>query len=120
MSDDNVPLKEYFEARVVALEKATILAAHQMERRLEGMNEFREQLKDQAGQFQTKQEANLRWDNFIRDQEAIKSDIRILRESRAMLEGKASQQSVNVATILAVVGIVLWMVDIVVGFLRSK
>jgi len=39
-----------------SVEQATELARTQMEARLEGMNEFREQLKDQASKFVTREE----------------------------------------------------------------
>ena len=39
-------LKELLESRIAALEKSITVAYAAMERRLEGMNEFRESLKD--------------------------------------------------------------------------
>lgn len=53
---DPVSLRDYFEARVQAVEKGTSLARGELERRLEGMNEFREQLRDQASRFITRDE----------------------------------------------------------------
>ena len=52
----NVSLKEHIESRLQALEKATEEAKKTLEKRLEGMNEFRSQLKDQAGTFITRVE----------------------------------------------------------------
>ena len=40
--------------------EALSLARHEMERRLESMNEFRDQLEKQAGTFATKTEENLK------------------------------------------------------------
>lgn len=45
-----------FGERIASLEKATIVAKEQMEKRLEGMNEFRDTLKDQAAKFITREE----------------------------------------------------------------
>lgn len=85
------------------LDRATSEARISMDKRLDGMNEFRETLKDQAGQFLTIKE-------FNSQNEKIVGDIRILRESRAELEGKASQESVeklrNYATLSMIVTIV--------------
>jgi len=44
-------LKEYFERRLTDMEKAVTKAEAAHERRLEGMNEFRNQLKDQQQTF---------------------------------------------------------------------
>ena len=52
MSD--VPLKEHMETRLASLEKASELARVTLEKRLEGMNEFREQLRSQASLFVTR------------------------------------------------------------------
>lgn len=53
--DDGVSLKEYFELRISDIDKSTKLAAETLEKRLEGMNEFRAQLEKQTGTFLTKE-----------------------------------------------------------------
>ena len=58
MEKETVTLREYIDVKISALDRATVLAAQQMERRLEGMNEFRTQLKDQAAGFVSKDELN--------------------------------------------------------------
>jgi len=120
-----VSLKEYFEdkfiasenARVLALEALTIrldgtekvteLSRAAMDKRLEGMNEFREALKDQQKNFISRQEFDL-----------VVADIRVLREAKASLEGKADQSSVNNVMLLAIIGIFLSITTIVVMFVR--
>ncbi len=133
-----ISIKEYFETKIAGLEKATTIvatnlekataiAAAGMEKRLEGMNEFRNQLKDQSLTFVTKTEYLSMIDRASEDIKSLKdqaaelytrkehqaytdkidADIRVLRESKAELEGKASQTSVNVALIVSIVGIVL-------------
>jgi len=63
MTDDKdggnsrVPLRDYLEIRVAAVEKGISVAHKEMERRLEGMNEFREQLRNQAALFVTRTES---------------------------------------------------------------
>ena len=52
--NDSVSLKEFITDKFQVLEKNTDTARLSMEKRLEGMNEFRQQLKDQNGTFITK------------------------------------------------------------------
>ena len=92
--DHYISLHEYFEMRFRNMEIATDKAYQSMERRLESMNEFRAQLKDQNAQFVTKEE-----------HQRILDDIQILRESRAELAGKASQKSVNAALMFSLVSV---------------
>jgi hypothetical protein len=74
-----------------------------MDKRLEGMNEFRNQLKDQSTMFFTKAEH----EQFGK---RIEDDIRSLRESRASLEGKASQNSVLMAYVISGVSIIITII----------
>jgi hypothetical protein len=53
---DSVTLKEYFNIRLVNLEQSIIIAKESMDKRLEGMNEFRNSLKDQNSTFIPRQE----------------------------------------------------------------
>jgi predicted phage gp36 major capsid-like protein len=75
--------KELAEQRFRAIEVSTKEAKGDMSQRLESMNEFRTQLKEQASHFITR----IEYDKMI-------EDIRELRESRAELSGKASVASV--------------------------
>lgn len=70
-----ISLREYFDAKFEALEKSIELSRASMEKRLEGMNEFREQLNKQAGTFITKTELDLTLQNIIKDK---RSDIALL------------------------------------------
>ena len=102
---DYVTLKEYFEARLDAIDKATNIAYGSMQERLAGMNEFREQLKDQAGRFVTRQELHS-------ELEAIKINIRTLELARAELQGKASQTSVYIAYAFTALGILVSIIKL--------
>lgn len=64
--NDSVSLRDYFDVRLLSVERstelalanvehATKLAADSLEKRLDSMNEFRDQLKTQAGTFLTKE-----------------------------------------------------------------
>jgi len=174
----DVSLKEYFESQINNIEKRfmsevgdieknTALARVQMEKRLEGMNEFRDQLKDQAGTFIPRSEVEQRFSDIyscvkrmetavatvngkmsqddvfrgqldkrlesmnefrlqLKDQastflsraeydinhKAIVEDIRILREYRATLDGKASTTSFYIALALSMAGLILGIVHL--------
>ena len=54
MSDENISLKEFITDKFQTLEKNMDLSRISMDKRLDGMNEFRQQLKDQNGTFITK------------------------------------------------------------------
>jgi hypothetical protein len=103
---DDVSLKEHVESRLMALEKATVLAARTLEKRLEGMNEFRDALKNQAGLFATRSEVQIQV-------EKLGEDIKILREYKAALEGKASQLYVTMTLIIAIVSTFIAVVSLV-------
>lgn len=110
---DSIGLKEYFEKRLEDQEKATGIAYESMEKRLAGMNEFRDTLRDQAGRFIMRSELELIVDR-------LETDIKNLQLAKALLEGKASQESVNavaaraqwglmfgaIGTIIAVIGFI--------------
>ena len=78
------------------IQTSTSLAAGAMEKRLEGMIEFRDQLKDQASRFITRSEYDL-----------LVDDIQGLRETRAMLAGKASQSSMTLTLFIAFAGLIV-------------
>ena len=56
--NNGVTLREYFETRMQAIEKAVEVAYTSMDARLEGMNQFRDALRDQAAKFITRDVAD--------------------------------------------------------------
>ena len=52
--DELITLREFLEARLEHIEEKTRLATAALDKRLEGMNEFRDTLKDQASRFVTR------------------------------------------------------------------
>jgi hypothetical protein len=94
------------ELRFQAMDKSVRIAADAMDRRLEGMNEFRGQLSDQANRFIPREE-------YCAAHERIVDDIRGLRESRAEIAGKASMGSVLIAYGLSAIGIIFAVIDLV-------
>ena len=95
-----VTLRDYIDTRLSAIDKEKEVAYRAMEKRLDGMNEFHDTLKDQSSTFLTKNE----YCNF---KDSVEKDLRMLRESRAELAGKASQLSVNITLLIAVIGLIL-------------
>jgi hypothetical protein len=118
-NEDGAPtLREYLEMRFSEInrrfdenEKATTLARTQMETRLEGMNEFRETLRDQAGRFVTRAELDLVCTNMTEKAEGRETRIRSLEESRAELHGKASQSQMYGAYALSALAILVGVID---------
>ena len=78
-----ISLKEFMLEKFSNLEKSTELARLSMEKRLEGMNEFRDTLRDQASKFITRAELNVMVSKFDQEIARLIADIRILRESDA-------------------------------------
>lgn len=100
-----VSLKEYVDSRLTALEKATELSSQVMDRRLADMNKFREALRDQAAQMATRQELRTAEDK-------LELQLRPLQDFKIALEAKASQQSVNLALLLSLAGLMLGVIGI--------
>lgn len=108
---DTVTIKEYLEKRIDELEKSidrrfasadsqVKIASAALGERLNSMNEFRAQLKDQTALMLTRSESDAQ-------HEKIDSDIRSLRESRSDIQGKASGISMIVAIVIAVLSILI-------------
>jgi hypothetical protein len=93
-----VSLREYIEEKFMAAEKANTLFMDRLDDRLEGMNQFREELRTQASQFMTRKEWELAHARVL-------EDIRFLREAKAGMEGKASQLSVNITFLVSLIGL---------------
>jgi uncharacterized coiled-coil DUF342 family protein len=106
MTDENIiSLRDYIDFKIAELEKAFILARQVLEQRLNTMNEIREQLRTQKSEFVTRLET----DQIFRD-------IRELRESRAELQGKASQSSVFLAYLMSGISILIS----IIGFILHR
>jgi hypothetical protein len=104
---DGVSLRDYVDSRLSAMDRAVVLAREQMERRLDGMNEFRDTLRDQASKFITRAECDLAKDK-------IEDDVQELREFRAALDAKASQGAVYIAYGLSALGLLLGAIGLLV------
>ena len=110
-SSDLVTLKDYIDMRFEEIEKARSQAFLSMDKRLEGMNEFRAQLKDQTQLYLTRGE-------YEGKHEALDAKIHTLEISKATLEGKASQNSVIFSVVIAVFGVLLSIFALFEEFIR--
>lgn len=97
---DGVTLKEYFEAKFDALERAQEKADRELAAKFTTVNEFRGTLSDQAATLVTKDKI----DAIIG---AFNSRIGNLEQAQARQEGKASQTSVYIAYGIALISIVM-------------
>jgi len=126
----------YTDIKFAAIEKAVILANAANEKRLDSVNEFRSQLDDQAKTFITRSELNAMLSGitsdikilrdsshtFIGRQEhdnmltRIDANIAELQKSKAFLEGKASQSSVNIAMLMSAMGLLTAILSLLLRF----
>ena len=97
-SREGVSLKEFCLDKFAAAEKAVSSAHASMDHRLLGMNEFRDQLKDQAATFITRTELNARI-------AALEAEVRSLVKAKDQMEGKASVTSFYVVTAISLLSI---------------
>jgi CO dehydrogenase nickel-insertion accessory protein CooC1 len=108
---DPFSIKDYIDMRFTEIESARHVAYLTMEKRLEGMNEFRNQLKDQSSCFMTRNE-------YESKHEILASKIHDLELSKAELKGKASQSALNISLAISAAGILLSTIALVKEFLK--
>lgn len=118
MKDYYVPLKEHCDKQFENVNKqfdnvkeSIKVALDSINVRLRGMNEFRDTLTDQAKRLPTREEMDAQFVSVQHQIDAINAVLISLRESRAQLEGKASQKSVNFAQIMSAMGLLLAIVS---------
>jgi len=99
-SGEYVTLRDYIDARMTAADRAVLIALAAMDKRMDAANELRGALKDLADSAVTKSK-------YDDDVKRIQEDIRSLRESRAELSGKASQDSLNKTNGTAIAGFII-------------
>ena len=110
-SAEIITMKEYFSSLLREEEKARLAAQYALEKRLDGMNEIRETMRDQASKFPTR-------DELVSSLRVIEADLRVLRDFKSTLEGKASQSAVNMSLIIAGIGILFSIVSLIKDFIK--
>jgi hypothetical protein len=129
MSDgaDEVPLRDHMESRLVDLEKLVLtnFKAHEREhelmevvrasdkaaldKHLAWLNEMRGALRDERAE-RDRMFPRLEHEAYSK---SVETDLRGLRESRAEMQGKASQSNLNVTFFIALAGCIVAVVDMI-------
>lgn len=104
-------LDKRLQLQVEASRVAVALAANDLKSRLDAMNEFRAALKDQATNFVPRAELEHNFENLAKD-------IKNLELSKALIEGKASQQSMNITWVISGLSLLISIVTILKNFLK--
>src|ERR1035437_8777045 len=99
------------DATALMLDKRLDATALMLDKRLDSMNEFRESLKDQSSLMLTRKEHEA----YL---QKVEADLRILRESRALIEGKASQANLNATFLLALLGTLAGLLALIVKIFK--
>ncbi len=94
------------EEKIKANEVAQNLASDNLKVRLDSLNEWRLQNKDERSNFMTRDYYE------VRHQE-LQKQVDDLRLSRAALEGRASMNSVYVAYLFSAIGIIIGIIDLI-------
>jgi hypothetical protein len=102
-------VENLIEGKTQNIKEATELAKVEIDRRLQGMNEFREQLSSQEREFIKRSEhANM--------MEKYDKDLKLINEKLAYMDGRANMKSVMIS---AGIAIALFLIGIF-GHLFSK
>jgi len=96
-------LEKQLDEKASTIEKSTSLASRSMEARLESMNEFRAQLKNQATEFMRREEC-------LATMGKCDADIRTLNRSKDLLEGKATMLSVYISYGLSIIALAMALI----------
>lgn len=107
----NVSWRDYVDLRFLENQRAIDKAERTMNSRLESMNEFRDTLKDQASKFITREETLL----IIKP---ILDSVKTLENSKATLDGKASQSAVNFSSAISVIGMLIAIMSLIINLVR--
>ena len=105
---DGVSLRDYIDQRLSDVQRAVDKAQETMDKRLEGMNEFRDTLKDQASRFVTRDELQSTLKPII-------ANLQALQKLSDIAWGKASAKSLFYTAAMAAVALLLGIVRLLTG-----
>jgi len=119
---DKINLKEYFDLAIKAQDEKTTailkgqqialeLAKKNMDYRLEEMNNFRKDMQRMETSFLTREAFEIK-------HELMQKQVDELRLSRAELQGKADQKSVNWILGISVIGLVISIISVITRLLK--
>ena len=130
-TDTVIPIREYVDIRLIELEKNIVgnFKAHEREHELmeqvrvvdkEGLdkhlswlNEMRGALRDERAE-RDKTFSRVEHEAYAK---VVEVDLRILRENRAEMQGKASQSNLNVTFFIACFGILVTFFNLILHFI---
>ncbi len=98
---DTVTIKDYIDGRLSDLKDSIDNARDSMNTRLEGMNEFRDSLRDQAQRFATREQV-----------EALSIQVQELRVARGLDTGRGAGLNAGWGYIIGAVGLVVGLITI--------
>jgi hypothetical protein len=107
-----ITIKDYIDTRFSSLEQKTESAREAMEKRLDGMNEFRLSLRDQSSLFINKSEFNAVMSKIDENNKRYESELKSLQLTRAEVEGKASQMAALIALFVALMSLLIGLFSI--------
>ena len=81
-------IQQQLDRRIVDANHATDLARQQMDKRLEGMNEFRQQLSEQANRLITREEVQAKQDAYIPAINETQRRLSLLETTQANMQGR--------------------------------
>ncbi len=111
-SEDMISIREYIDTRIAAMECANTLLHDAQEHRIDSLNALHKVMRERESTFVLNAE-------YISNKDRVLEDIRSLRESSALLEGKASQSSVTNVTILTIISLLLGLGGLIWNILGS-
>jgi len=102
--------------KITALEKSIGVAKTELDRRLEGMNEFRRQLDKQASEFITKNEVNLRMEKMDLRFNGIEDKLNTLQNEISEKRGSRKWSDwLIMGIIAAIVSIIMLVISTKMG-----
>ena len=101
----------YFESKLEGFDEAVKVRADALDRRLEGLNELRGVVTDNASRLITREAVELMFN-------AHSIDINDLKKSRDVLAGKADTSAVNRANMFSIIGIAIGLVSLLSRFIK--
>ena len=107
--------REVSDSRFMSIEEARRLAKIEQDKRLDGMNEFRETLRDQASTFMTRRDYDVRHQDLAN---RIESAEKVQAAATARIEGRAGLSSWIAPNAPAIISLIVAIAALAVVVLR--
>ena len=104
--------RQYLEARIEAVRESIEVAKVEQDRHMLTLNNFRQAMQDQSAQYVTRQEYGIQHTQS-------EAEIKTLVAAKDVAAGKASQGSVNVAMIMAILSMMGTALVALMNFLNK-